>query len=37
VGLDPGISPTGLHADSPSRASVKWDVLEAIRGDVDLG
>jgi len=35
VGLDPGISPTGLHADTPSRASATYDVLEAIRGDVD--
>ena len=35
AGLDPGISPTGLHADTPYRASATWDVLEAIRGDVD--
>jgi CRISPR/Cas system-associated endonuclease Cas1 len=35
AGLDPGISPTGLHADTPSRSSAAYDVLEAIRGDVD--
>ena len=35
VGLDAGISPTGLHADTPSRSSAAYDVLEAIRGDVD--
>jgi len=35
TGLDPGISPTGLHADTPSRSSAAYDVLEAIRGDVD--
>jgi len=35
VGLDPGISPTGLHADTACRASATYDVLEAIRGDID--
>ena len=35
VGLDPGISPTGLHTDVPRRDSATWDALEAIRGQVD--
>jgi CRISPR associated protein Cas1 len=35
AGLDPGISPTGLHVDTPSRSSATFDVLEAIRGAVD--
>src|SRR5206468_2391810 len=35
VGLDPGISPTRLHADTANRSGATWDVLEAIRGDVD--
>lgn len=35
VGLDPGISPTGLHADTPRRDSASYDVLESVRGDVD--
>ncbi len=35
VGLDPGISPTSLHADTPNRSSATYDALEAIRGDVD--
>ena len=35
VGLDPGISPTGLHADTPNREGATWDVLEAVRGEVD--
>jgi hypothetical protein len=36
VGLDPGISPTGLHADTANRSGATWDVLEATRGQVDL-
>jgi hypothetical protein len=35
TGLDPGISATGLHADTGNRSGATWDVLEAIRGDVD--
>jgi hypothetical protein len=35
VGLDPGISPTGLHADTANRTGATWDTVEAIRGDVD--
>ena len=35
VGLDPGISPTGLHADTPNREGGTWDVLEAVRGEID--
>ncbi len=35
VALDPGISPTGLHADTPNRSSATYDALEAIRGDID--
>jgi hypothetical protein len=35
VGLDPGISPTGLHADTANRSGATWDVLEATRGEVD--
>jgi hypothetical protein len=35
VGLDPGISPTGLHADTPRRDSASYDVLESVRGQID--
>ncbi len=35
VGLDPGISPTGLHADTPNREGATWDVLEPVRGEID--
>ena len=35
VGLDPGISATGLHADTNNRSAATWDVLEAVRGSID--
>jgi hypothetical protein len=34
-GLDPGVSPTGLHVDTPSRSSATYDLLEAMRGTID--
>jgi CRISPR/Cas system-associated endonuclease Cas1 len=35
VGLDAGISPSGMHADTINRSGATWDLVETIRGDVD--